>query len=354
MSEIKKAELSVSCSIQDQQPEGIVYLITLKNRDISVSLTNYGCIITAICTPGRKGSVRNIVAAYAELTAYRQNEHYFGCLLGRFANRIGGARFKVGEQQYNLSQNDGANHLHGGFEGFNRKLFQVTSLIQADDEAGVEFEYLSPHGEEGYPGNLAVKVTYALNENNQLRMSYEAKTDRPTPVNLANHSYFNLTGFESPDILAHELQINARAYTEILGDIPTGKILPVSGTPYDFSVPRPVKNDSLDGTEGYNQNFVLDGHERGKILLAARLTEKSSGRVVSVYTDQPGLQLYTANVWDGTICGPQGRYYQQYGALALETQNFPDSPNHPAFPCSILYPGNIYCTTTIYEFGIDH
>jgi aldose 1-epimerase len=354
MSEIKKTELSVSCSIQDHQADGIVYLVTLKNRDISVSATNYGCIITAVCTPGRNGSMQNIVAGYADLKGYRQNEHYFGCLLGRYANRIGGARFKVGEQQYDLSQNDGPNHLHGGLEGFNKKLFQISGLIQTNDEAGVEFEYLSPHKEEGYPGNLAVKVKYILNEDSQLRMSYEARTDRPTPVNMANHSYFNLTGFESPDILAHELQINARSYTEILGDIPTGRILPVSGTPYDFSVPRPVKNDSRDVTEGYNQNFVLDGHAPGKIVLAARLSEKSSGRFVSVYTDQPGLQLYTANLWDGAIRGSQGKYYQQYGAIALETQNFPDSPNHSAFPCSILYPGDIYRTTTIYEFGNDN
>jgi aldose 1-epimerase len=354
MSEIKKAKLSVSCSIQNHQADGIIYLVTLKNRDISVSVTNCGCTITAICTPDKGGHLQNIVAGYADLNDYRKNEHYFGCLVGRYANRIGGAKFILGERQYNLSQNDGPNHLHGGFEGFNKKLFQVTGLIQADGEAGVEFEYLSPDEEEGSPGNLAVKVKYTLSEDNQLRMSYEAKTDRPTPVNLTNHSYFNLTGFEAPDILAHELQINARSYTETIDNIPTGNILPVSGTPHDFSVSRPIKNDLWDVSGGYNQNFVLGGHAPDKIVLAARLSEKSSGRFVSVYTDQPGLQLYTANVWDGAIRGPQGKYYQQYGALALETQNFPDSPNHPAFPSSVLYPGDNYHTTTIYEFGNDH
>jgi len=351
MSEIKKDDLTVSCAIQEYQSDGIVYLVTLKNNNISVSVSNYGCIITAINTPSRNGVLKNIVAGYSSLKEYQQNEHYFGCLLGRYANRIAGAKFKLGKEVYQLSQNDGSNHLHGGFVGFNKKIFGITSLIQEEEEVGVIFECLSENGEEGYPGNLSVKVKYSLNENNQLMMNYEAVADRPTPVNLANHSYFNLTGFEIPDILSHTLQINAQNYTEMEDDIPTGKSLPVVGTRYDFLTPGEIRNPGTDAVQGYNQNFIIDDYVQGEIRAAAKLRDQESGRYVSVYTDQPGLQLYTANIWDGTILGSQGKYYSQFGAVALEAQNFPDGPNHPNFPKAILYPGDTYRATTIYEFG---
>ena len=346
MLEIKKNLLSVSCNIYDHQPEGIIYSITLKNRDISVSITNLGCIITAISTPCRNGDQHNIVAGYSDIKDYRENEHYFGCLLGRYANRIANARFKFDGHTYYLSQNDGVDHLHGGFNGFNKKIFNVVTLIQEDDKVGVEFEYLSKDGEEGYPGNLTVKVQYVLNDANQLVMSYEAETDQPTPVNLANHSYFNLTGFETDDILAHQLQINAGSCTETRGDIPTGNIIGVTGTQDDFTIPREIGYGN-----GYNQNYVLENYEAGKVVFAAKLSDNQSGRSVSVYTNQPGLQLYTANTWDGSILGAQGKYYKRCGAVALEAQNFPDSPNHPDFPNSILHPGDTYRATTIYEFG---
>ncbi|HTD97837.1 MAG TPA: aldose epimerase family protein [Mucilaginibacter sp.] len=355
MLETKKGQLTVSCNIYDHRPDGVIYLITLKNRDLSVSVTNFGCIITAICTPDKNGSHKNIVAGYAELTDYRQNTHYFGCLLGRYANRISGAKFQMGQRTYKLSQNDGCDHLHGGFEGFNQKTFNVAALIQEDHEVGVEFEYLSKDGEEGYPGNLQVKVRYTLNDQNQLVMKYEATTDQPTPVNMANHSYFNLTGFETSDILEHNLQINSGYYTENEGDIPNGNILPLDGTTFDFKFPRSIglHRDQFSSEHGYNQNYILPEHAAGEVILAAKLDEQLSGRTLAVYTDQPGIQLYTANEWDGEICGAQGKYYQQYGAVALETQNFPDSPNHPNFPNAILNPGETYHTTTIYEFGVE-
>jgi aldose 1-epimerase len=351
MSETKKGELTVSCTIQEYQPEGIIYLVTLKNNDISVSVTNYGCIITAIATPSRDGTIKNIVAGYPSLNGYRHNNHYFGCLLGRYANRIAGAKFKLGNEVHQLSPNDGNNHLHGGFSGFNKKIFGLAGLIQEEEEAGVIFEYLSADREEGYPGNLNVRVKYSLNENNKLAISCEAITDRPTPVNLANHSYFNLSGFETPDILSHLLQINAQRYTETERDIPTGKSLALAGTHFDFSVAREIGDTEAGAVQGYNQNFIINGYIPGKVTKAARLWDKESGRYVSVYTDQPGLQVYTGNIWDGTILGSQGKYYLQYGAVALETQNFPDAPNHPGFPNAILYPGDTYRATTIYEFG---
>ncbi|MDB5135649.1 MAG: galactose mutarotase [Mucilaginibacter sp.] len=355
MSETKKKELTVSCSIYDHQKEGIIYLITLKNDKVSISVTNLGCIITAIHTQDRNGTIKNIVAGYGELTDYRQNTHYFGCLIGRYANRISGAKFKLDQRVIQLSSNEGLNHLHGGFEGFDKKIWNVGTLIQDQNQVGVEFDYLSKNGEEGYPGNLHVKVTYLLNEDNRLVMKYEAQTDQPTPVNLANHTYFNLTGFECPNILRHNLYINAPCFTENKGDTPNGNILPVAGTPFDFGIPKKIGsyNDRFSLGDGYNQNYVLEQHPPAGIILAAILTEPESGRTVTVYTDQPGLQLYTANDWDGEICGSQGEYYNRYGAVALETQNFPDSPNHKNFPDPILNPGKKYATTTIYEFGVE-
>jgi aldose 1-epimerase len=355
MLETKKGQLTVSCNIHDHRPDGVIYLITLKNRDISVSVTNFGCIITAIFTPDKNGSHKNIVAGYAELADYRQNPHYFGCLLGRYANRISGAKFQMGQRTYKLSQNDGCDHLHGGFEGFNQKTFNVAAVIQEDHEVGVEFDYLSKDGEEGYPGNLQVKVKYTLNDQNQLVMKYEATTDKSTPVNLANHSYFNLTGFETPDVLEHNLQINSGCYTENERDIPNGNILPLAGTSLDFNTPKKIgfHDERFSLEDGYNQNYVLQEYAPGELIMAAKLAEPGCGRTLSVYTDQPGLQLYTANSWNGEICGPQGKPYGRFGAVAIETQNFPDSPNHPNFPNANLNPGLIYRTTTIYEFGVE-
>lgn len=346
---------SASCNSSHKHEKGILYLIQLKNGPITVGITNIGCSITSIETPGKDGSSRNIVAGYTSLPDYFENPSYFGCLLGRFANRIAGAEFKLDGLSNHLSANDGANHLHGGTEGFSKQVWKVERLIQNEYEAGVELSYLSPDGEEGYPGNLQVTVQYILNDRNQLLLKYHAQTDKPTIVSLANHSYFNLSGFDRPTILNHHLRIISNRITVSPGDLPNGQIMPVMDTELDFSAPREIgfhKAPFLDGT-GYNQNYILKDYRPGKVVLASRLTDPESGRVLSVYTDQPGLQLYTAGFWNGHITGPQGKPYEKYGAVALETQLFPDSPNQAWLPDGRLAPGEVYKATTVYEFKVN-
>lgn len=351
MPEIKKEKLSVSEEAYDVQEGKVVCLVTLKNDDLSISITNLGCSITAIETPDRNGIVKNIVAGYANLTDYAINEHYLGCALGRYANRISGGKYELDGRSFQLSKNDGDNHLHGGFHGFSNQLWERSEIFEQANQVGVSFTYLSKNGEEGYPGNLNTKITFILNELNQLSIHYEADTDQPTPINLSNHSYFNLTGFDSPNILKHTLQINADGYTETEDSLPTGRTLPVAGTSFDFSRPRLIGQDAASFSlgNGYNQNYVLRASSAHSLV--AKLWEEETGRYVAVYTDQPGLQLYTANLWNGEICSAQGKPYKRYGAVAIETQNFPDSPNQPRFPGSILYPGEHYTTVTTYEFG---
>jgi len=355
MLDSNKAQLLVSsepCGFRDAEP---LYLVTISNDDTTIELTNLGAAITAIFTPDRKGKHHNIVAGYQDINLYRDNPHYFGCILGRYAGRIGGAKFELNNGIFHLSKNDGINHLHGGLEGLNKKVWKIKSFIQEDTEVGVIMEYLSQDGEEGYPGNLWVTVKYILGRDNRLRIIYDAVTDKSTPVNLSNHSYFNLTGFVSGDILKHKLQVNAEAYTENDGrDLPTGRILPVEGSPMDFLSPKEIGTDiaGVKASDGYNHNFVLNDNFPGKVRLAATLSDAASGRVLKVYTDRPGLQVYTANGWNGDIIGPQGFAYYKYGAVALETQSFPDSPNQPGFPDSVLRPGQRLISETVYEFSV--
>ncbi len=300
------------------------------------------------------GVRQNIVAGFNNIAEYQYNPDYLGCIVGRYANRIAGGRYSYNAKIINLSRNDGQNHLHGGVNGFNKKIWDVQSIIREKDCAGVVFHYVSKDGEEGYPGNLDVKVTYLLNQQNQLVIRYHATTDQATPVNLTNHSYFNLSAFSNPQINKHLLQINAAYYTESNEQsLPTGKILPVAETALDFRQPKMIARDldALPTEKGFNHNFVLDKQQHS-LAFAAQLTDPGTGRIVKVYTDQPGLQLYTANYWDGSTRGSHAQFYQQHGAVALETQAFPDSPNHPAFPDTLLQPGEEYATTTIYEFGL--
>jgi aldose 1-epimerase len=281
---------------------------------------------------------------------YIRNPWYFGCIVGRYVNRIGGALFYLDRQAVRLSPNDGKNHLHGGFEGFNRKIWDLKDVLDGGQEVGVIFEYTSPDGEEGYPGNLRVQVKYTLQKDNRLCVHYEAVTDKRTPVNLSNHSYFNLSGFDNPSIRDHWVMINAQGYTEKYAqNLPTGKILPLKGTPLDLSRPARFgeRIDRLRFDRGFDHNYVLDGKEP-----AAEVYDPSSGRLLRVITDRPGIQLYTANWWDGSVRGAHEQAYQQHGAFALETQAFPDSPNRPEFPNTILAPGEIYSTNTIFEFEI--
>ncbi|MGN6342648.1 MAG: aldose epimerase family protein [Ginsengibacter sp.] len=332
-----------------------VYKYTLQNESIKVDITNLGCSIMAIYTKGSGQREKNIVAGFKDIKDYENNPYYFGCVIGRYANRITNGKFTLDSKNIQLSVNDGINHLHGGFEGFNKKVWKLSNTESDEDKIRVEFEYLSRDGEEGYHGNLMVKVKYILNSKNQLCIEYNAGTDKATPVSLTNHSYFNLSGFESPNIYEHLLYVNAENYTEKnLNNTPTGDIIPVADTPLDFRLPKKIGKEihQFPKDKGFDHNFILKRNFSDKIVTAAKLKDPSSGRTVTVYTDQPGIQVYTANFWDGTVEGSHG-VYQQHGAVALETQAFPDSPNHPAFPDTILRPGQDYFSTTIYEFGIE-
>lgn len=332
-----------------------IFQVTLRNENMEVELTNIGCAITAIRTPDHRKVRKNIVAGFSDLLQYRINKDYFGCVVGRFTNRINNGRFRINGQSYQLSQNNGNNHLHGGVEGFGRKLWDLYEVIEAKDECGVVFSYCSPDGEEGYPGNLFVTVKYLLRRNNQLSLFYKAVTDKSTPVSLTNHSYFNLTGFEDPTIRHHLLAVEAADYTaKSDSNISTGEKVPVNGTALDFRKPKMIGQDlhtfPVDG--GYDHSFILKNSNSKALLKAAILSEPLSGRSVTVYTDQPAIQVYTGNFWDGTTIGTQGITYVKNGGVALETQAFPDSPNHPHFPDPILHPGEVYESTTIYAFGV--
>jgi aldose 1-epimerase len=350
----KQVSVSVTTAPYDSRKSKDIHLVTLRNEKITVEVTNLGCAVIAIYAPDKHGVQKNIVAGFQDITDYQQNDHYLGCIIGRHSNRIDAATFSINGSTYQLSQNAGINHLHGGIQGFNKKIWMISSVMQNEGEAGVLFEYLSKDGEEGYPGNLKVQVSYILNDRNQLCMHYSAKTDKSTVVSLTNHSYFNLTGFDTPHILDHILHIRAHGYTPKKDtNTPAGHIESIEGTALSFLTPKLIGRDinCFPNDKGFDQNYVLDSND-AELSLAAELTELQTGRTLKVFTDQPAMQLYTANLWDGSIVGRQQVAYQQHGAVALETQAFPDNPNQPQFPSSILNPGQTYSANTIYEFGI--
>ncbi|PSL24481.1 aldose epimerase family protein [Chitinophaga ginsengisoli] len=329
-----------------------LYMITLENAAVTVALINLGATITAIYTPDKTGVQKNIVAGFSDPLDYLHNPAYFGSTVGRYANRIASGRIIIAGTEYQLPINNDGNHLHGGFDGFHTKVWQVIQCNQTEEEASVLMEYTSPEGEEGYPGNLITQVLYMLDNENQLHIRYTAYTDKATPVSLTNHSYFNLTGFEQPSVTEHLLTINARTYTEKAeNNVPTGNILPIAGTPLDFTHPTRIGEHihELPADQGYDHNYVLQPGEGP----AAVLEDPHSGRRLRVFTDQPGIQVYSANYWDGSIFGQQGFPYLKHGAVALETQAFPDSPNHAHFPDTILLPGDIYRRHTIFAFDVQ-
>jgi aldose 1-epimerase len=330
-----------------EKKQNDVKLFALSNASLDIVFCNYGCTIVSISMPGKNGEKKNVVAGFRSPEDYKKDHPYFGSTIGRFANRIAGGRFSIDEQGYQLDQNNDGNHLHGGPLGFHRKVWRGEQ-----DQEGIRFSYLSEDGEEGYPGNLEVSVRFTLSENNELQIEYRATTDKATIINLTNHSYFNLTGFETATILDHQLTIYAADYTlKNQKNIPSGEIQSVVNTPYDFTQPKMIGRDidMLIVDKGYDINYVLDNQTR-ELALAAELYEPHSGRLLKVFTDQPGMQLYTSNWWDGVFIGEQDKPYIQYGAVALETQAFPDSPNHENFPNTVLRPGEVYQTTTIYQF----
>jgi aldose 1-epimerase len=339
-------------------PDGTaVHLFTLdNNRGMTVKITNYGGIIASIITPDRDGKLVDVVHGHDTLDGYLNRSRYFGALCGRFANRIVLGKFTLNGVEYSLAQNNGENHLHGGLKGFDKVVWDAKDLASYDS-IGVELSYLSQDGEEGYPGNLRVTVKYVLTETNELRLEYFATTDQDTVINLTNHSYFNLAG--AGTILDHELTINADGFTPIRkGSIPTGEIRSVANTPLDFNRPTRIGARIDDDYEqlavagGYDFNFVLNDGER-QPRKAAELFEPISGRSFEVLTTQPGMQFYSGNFLDGTLVGKSGRAYVKHSGCCFETQHFPDSPNQPAFPSTILKPGEKYEQTTVFRFSVE-
>ncbi|MFN0109859.1 MAG: aldose epimerase family protein [Blastocatellia bacterium] len=331
------------------------YTLTNKNG-VEVKITNYGATITSIKAPDRSGKMDDVTLGYDNIAGYLDKNPHLGSLAGRYANRIANGEFKLGGKTITLAKNNGPNHLHGGPNGFYKQLWNATDASSATGTA-VRMTYLSKDGEENYPGNLETTVTYTLTDQNELKIDYLATTDKETVVNLTNHSYFNLAGAGSGDVLGHQLKINAKNTTEIDKTlIPTGKMSAVAGTPFDFTKLTAIgarindKNQQLEIGQGYDHNFVLD--TGGSVTAqAVEVYEPTTGRVMEVFTDQPGVQLYTANHLDGSIIGKGGKTYAKRGGFCLETQHHPDSPNKPNFPTTALKPGEKYQTTTIYKFS---
>ncbi len=332
-----------------------VFLYTLTNkRGMQVAITNFGATVVSLKVPDRQGKMADVVLGYDSLAGYQSKENpYFGGIIGRYANRIANGRFTLDGKPYQIPTNDGPNSLHGGTVGFNKRLWEVREATGDH----LTLHYLSPGGEEGFPGNLNVTVKYTLGPGDELRMDYTATTDKDTVLNLTNHSYFNLAGQGNGDILKHELMLAADRFTPIGKTlIPTGELRSVAGTPFDFRKSTSIgerindKDQQLEYGRGYDHNWVLNSS--GKLALAARVTDPGSGRVLEVLTDQPGLQFYSGNFLDGTIHGKNGKVYVHRGALCLETQHFPDSPNQPNFPTTELKAGQTFHSTTVYRFSV--
>ncbi len=332
-----------------------VDLYTLVNQNgIVASITSYGALLTSLKVPDRNGKLDDIVLGFDSLAGYLKGHPYFGCTTGRVANRIAKGKFTLDGAHYTLATNNGPNHLHGGKVGLDKRVWK-SRIIPSDLGRAVTFSYQSPDGEEGYPGNLDIEVTYTLTFQDELRIDYKATTNKPTPVNLTNHSYFNLAGAGNGTILDHELTLSANKYTPAdATDIPTGEIAPVQGTPLDFTRPTALgaRIEQIKGPPGgYDHNFVLNNQD-GSLALAARVYEPTTGRVMDVLTTEPGLQLYTGNYLDGSVVGKGGKTYPRRAALCLETQRYPDSVNQPSFPSTILRPGQTYRSTTAHRFSV--
>jgi len=333
------------------------YTIT-NSRGTTLHVITYGGIITSLRTADRAGAIEDIVLGFDSLAGYLKDSPYFGAIVGRYANRIAKGRFTLEGKTYQLPVNNGQNSLHGGTRGLDKVVWDAQQF-EHPHSAGVVLTHVSPDGDQGYPGRLSLRVTYTLDDENRLTIDYHATTDKATPINISQHSYFNLTGGAKRDILAHVLQLTASRYTPVDSTlIPTGELPSVAGTPFDFRKSTAIgarigePNEQLKIAGGYDHNFVLDRKGAGQAR-AAHVVEPTSGRTLDVTTDQPGVQFYSGNFLDGTITGKGGRVYGHRFGFCLETQHFPDSPNHPSFPSTILRPGHAFNSRTVFTFGVD-
>lgn len=329
---------------------------TLTNaHGVEVKILNYGGVITSIRVPDRNGTIANVVLGCSSLADYETKSAYFGALIGRYGNRLGNGTFTLEGTQYTVPINNGPNSLHGGLKGFDKQVWSAH-----ESKGGLELTYVSADGEEGYPGSLTVTVLYTLTDDNGLGIDYTATTDRTTVVNLTNHSYFNLAGNGAGAIYDHIIHLNADYYTPVDSTlIPTGEIAPVAGTPFDFRAAKRIgtgirsNHEQIVFGRGYDHNLVLNHEQEGSLDLAARVYEPTLGRIMNVWTTEPGVQFYTGNFLDGSVVGSSGGMYRMGDAFCLETQHFPDSPNKLNFPSTTLTPGEIYRSTTIYQFTTD-
>jgi len=338
-------------------PDGTpVELFTLANKNnLTVQITNYGGIITTLKVPDKDGNIEDVVLGYYTLEEYLERSPHFGCLVGRFGNRIAGGKFVLDGVEYNLAINNGPNHLHGGLEGFDKKVW-IPEMIVMKDAAGLKLTYLSPDGEENYPGNLNVEAMYSLNDDNELILTFKAVTDKTTILNLTHHSYFNLKGHGEGDILDHQIRFNSNQIVPIDStSIPLGPLMNVENTPFDFRQSKAIGKDIKADHEqirnggGYDHSFVVDGYN-GELKLACTVTEPVSGRIMEVWTTEPAVQFYTGNFLDGSLTGKDGKVYHKRYGFCLEAHHYPDSPNHPEYPTTELNPGEIYKQITIYKF----
>lgn len=333
-----------------------VDLYTLRNaKGVEARITNYGGIVVSLKVPDKQGTLGDVVLGYDTLAEYIKESPYFGCLVGRYGNRIAKGKFTLDGKEYQLAVNNGPNHLHGGIKGFDKVVWEARP-IQNQPEPSLELNYLSQDGEEGYPGNLKVQAVYTLTNDNGLRLDYTATTDKDTVLNLTQHSYFNLAG--KGDVLGHEVMINAERFTPVDGDlIPTGELKPVQGTPFDFNQPTAIgarinqDDEQLKFGNGYDHNWVIN-KPAGELGLMARVHEPTSGRVLEVLCTEPGLQFYTGNFLDGKLKGKGGWVYQFRNGFCMEPQHYPDSPNQSSFPSVVLKPGQTYKNTIIYRFSV--
>ena len=356
--EVKKEAIPMSANEEGfgQTPDGRqVVLYTLTNPNgVKARITNYGAILVSLEVPDRTGSLADITLGFDSLDGYLKGppfHPYFGATVGRYANRIGKAQFTLDGVMYKLAANNDENHLHGGTKGFDKVVWNTVECKAESQKTWLKMSYISEDDEEGYPGNMACTVTYTLTEDNELKISYEAETDKTTILNLTNHSYFNLAGQGTGDILDHELTLNADKYTPVdEGLIPTGEIKNVSDSPMDFTSSMSIGSRIKQVEGGYDHNYVLNSGG-GALASCAEVYEPSSGRVMTIHTTEPGVQFYTGNFLDGTLTGKSGRVYQQHYGFCLETQHFPDSPNKPDFPTVVLQPGQKYTSETVYKFS---